>query len=281
MRPRFDHYRVLQVDAAAEEEVIAAAYRKLAFKYHPDRNKSPDATIRLQEINRAYEVLGDPAKRLRYDQERSQEWRAWTPSVVDAEESKPVPKPEPKPSTAESASASSKKPLRPLRWRLGFLLMLPLWLLLALVIRSGYDLLPTRIGPTNLITINVSNREDSLLGPTGLLGCEQGIELGKVCYQKGSKLQVLSQDEVNDVLCIRAASGQQECYRRKKLLQFASFGNGYVFDFSRTPPASISLLAWFVFPLVAWTTLAAILPIAGRNEAEQLLVPHARSTDTS
>ena len=50
-----DPYKILQVDPAAEAEVIAAAYRSLAKRYHPDANPGPDANERMGEINWAYE----------------------------------------------------------------------------------------------------------------------------------------------------------------------------------------------------------------------------------
>lgn len=62
-----DYYRILQVDRSAEQEVIDAAYRRLARKYHPDNNRSADAARRMQEINKAYEVLRDPIKRKEHD----------------------------------------------------------------------------------------------------------------------------------------------------------------------------------------------------------------------
>ncbi|TEU11887.1 MAG: hypothetical protein E3J21_22510 [Anaerolineales bacterium] len=65
-----DYYKILQIDPKAEPEVIEAAYRRLARKYHPDVNKSPDAVQRMQQINVAYEVLRDPAKRAEYDRAR-------------------------------------------------------------------------------------------------------------------------------------------------------------------------------------------------------------------
>lgn len=57
----------MQVDPFADSEVITAAYKQLAFKHHPDRNKSLDATKRMQEINEAYTVLGNDQKRREYD----------------------------------------------------------------------------------------------------------------------------------------------------------------------------------------------------------------------
>jgi hypothetical protein len=62
-----DLYRILQVDPSADPEVIEAVYRRLARKYHPDVNPSADANRQMQDINMAYEVLGDPEQRLEYD----------------------------------------------------------------------------------------------------------------------------------------------------------------------------------------------------------------------
>jgi DnaJ-class molecular chaperone len=64
-----DAYESLQVSRHAEIEVITAAYRSLARKYHPDKNTSPVSTQRMQEINAAYEILKDPVKRKEYDRE--------------------------------------------------------------------------------------------------------------------------------------------------------------------------------------------------------------------
>ena len=65
-----DYYKTLQVDPSADQEVIEAANKRLARKYHPDMNKSPGATFRMQEINVAYEVLRNPTKRAQYDRGR-------------------------------------------------------------------------------------------------------------------------------------------------------------------------------------------------------------------
>ena len=65
-----DYYRTLQVARNAEAEVIERAYKALSLKYHPDRVRPdwrPEATQRMQRINEAYVVLGDPAKRRAYD----------------------------------------------------------------------------------------------------------------------------------------------------------------------------------------------------------------------
>ena len=69
--PNFpDYYAILQVHPSATREVIDAAYRKLAAKYHPDVSTSPDADDKMKQLNEAYEVLTDPAKRVAYDKSR-------------------------------------------------------------------------------------------------------------------------------------------------------------------------------------------------------------------
>ncbi|XP_021816135.1 uncharacterized protein LOC110758559 isoform X1 [Prunus avium] len=63
-----DFYKVLEVDYDANDEKIRFNYRMLALKWHPDKYKGDsDVTTKFQEINEAYEVLSDPAKRLDYD----------------------------------------------------------------------------------------------------------------------------------------------------------------------------------------------------------------------
>jgi curved DNA-binding protein len=72
-----DYYKLLGVDRNASESDIKRAYRKLALQYHPDKNPGDSqAEEHFKEINEAYEVLGDPAKRARYDQ-LGASYRAW------------------------------------------------------------------------------------------------------------------------------------------------------------------------------------------------------------
>jgi hypothetical protein len=63
-----DYYSILGIPQSASQNVIRDAYRKLAKRYHPDVNSSPDADRIFKELNEAYEVLGDPEKRAQYDQ---------------------------------------------------------------------------------------------------------------------------------------------------------------------------------------------------------------------
>jgi DnaJ-class molecular chaperone len=63
-----DYYQILEVDQSASPKQIKDAYRKLAFKYHPDRNsKNPAAAEKMKGLNEAYAVLSDPVKRREYD----------------------------------------------------------------------------------------------------------------------------------------------------------------------------------------------------------------------
>lgn len=63
-----DYYEVLGVSHDETGVEIRRAFRKLAMQYHPDRNKEPDAEKKFKDINEAYQVLSDPAKRQQYDQ---------------------------------------------------------------------------------------------------------------------------------------------------------------------------------------------------------------------
>ena len=63
------YYEVLGVDRNSDEQAIKKAYRKLAMKYHPDRNPdNKEAEEKFKEVNEAYEVLSDATKRQNYDQ---------------------------------------------------------------------------------------------------------------------------------------------------------------------------------------------------------------------
>lgn len=66
-----DPYKILQVDPEAEDEVIQAAYRRLARKYHPDLAPGTEAEARMAAINAAWARLGDPLARAAFDRERA------------------------------------------------------------------------------------------------------------------------------------------------------------------------------------------------------------------
>nr|XP_010904900.2 dnaJ homolog subfamily B member 13 [Elaeis guineensis] len=65
-----DYYKILQVDRNAKDDDLKKAYRKLAMKWHPDKNPNnkKEAEAKFKQISEAYEVLSDPQKRAIYDQ---------------------------------------------------------------------------------------------------------------------------------------------------------------------------------------------------------------------
>lgn len=83
-KPLPDHYAILGLDRACSPDQIRTAYRILAKRVHPDLNgQGGEATQRAQEVNAAYEVLSDPARKLAYDREWSERRRS-TPKAARA-----------------------------------------------------------------------------------------------------------------------------------------------------------------------------------------------------
>ena len=68
MATKRDYYEVLGVNKNATAAEIKSAYRKMALKFHPDRNKEQDAEEKFKELNEAYQVLSDDKKKQAYDQ---------------------------------------------------------------------------------------------------------------------------------------------------------------------------------------------------------------------
>ena len=66
-----DYYRILEIKEDADFSEIKKKYRKLAIKYHPDKNPGDDEAVKkFREIREAYEILGDEKKRKEYDNKR-------------------------------------------------------------------------------------------------------------------------------------------------------------------------------------------------------------------
>ncbi|CAL1286713.1 unnamed protein product [Larinioides sclopetarius] len=63
-----DYYKILGISKGASDDEIKKAYRKLALKFHPDKNKTPEAEEKFKEVAEAYEVLSDKKKKEVYDQ---------------------------------------------------------------------------------------------------------------------------------------------------------------------------------------------------------------------
>lgn len=92
-----DPYRVLQVVSTADQEVVDAAFRALAKKYHPDREKTRLAARRMAELNAAYAVVRDPTQRAQFDRTQRR-----TQYGFESAAPKPAPSPVPPP-RADSA----------------------------------------------------------------------------------------------------------------------------------------------------------------------------------
>lgn len=75
------YYQVLQVDPQADPDVIDAAFRRLALKYHPDTSSTPTSAASMRELLTAREILDDPARRAAYD--------AWLGIVKRVEATRP------------------------------------------------------------------------------------------------------------------------------------------------------------------------------------------------
>lgn len=68
MSTKRDYYDILGVTKSASASDLKSSYRKLALKWHPDKNKESGAEAKFKEINEAYEVLSDEGKKAKYDQ---------------------------------------------------------------------------------------------------------------------------------------------------------------------------------------------------------------------
>jgi len=110
MSEPIDPYKTLQVDPEAEDEVIQAAYRRLARKYHPDLAASPEAAARMSAINAAWELIGDPEARRAFEAKRaSAAARATDAAATDPGRPASARRP-PSPSAAAGQPASSSGP---------------------------------------------------------------------------------------------------------------------------------------------------------------------------
>lgn len=113
------HYEILGIPATSSASEIKAAYRKLAFEYHPDRNQSESAAERFFQINSAYEALIDPIRRASYDRLQAMTRdrvpsapRPQTPPTKPAGQTRPQPKPKPSSEPEPEPEPAPKPPTR-------------------------------------------------------------------------------------------------------------------------------------------------------------------------
>jgi hypothetical protein len=104
-----DAYKILQVDPEAEDEVIQAAYRRLAHKYHPDVAPGPEAALRMAAINAAWRLIGTPTSRATYEQSRAK-WTDTTGAPASGPAARP---PDSQPTTARPGAAARPAPPPP------------------------------------------------------------------------------------------------------------------------------------------------------------------------
>lgn len=109
-----DPYKVLQVDSEAEFEVIEAAYRRLARKYHPDVSPGPESQERMVRINQAWELLRDPTRRAAVDRARTRN-AGVSPkdAAADARARAAAGHPVTPPGTTYDADSSNSEPAAP------------------------------------------------------------------------------------------------------------------------------------------------------------------------
>lgn len=97
MMAKKDYYAILMVHPKAETFLIEAAYKRLAREYHPDFGKAHNNHEKMVEINEAYEVLSDPARRRLYDEEYARQLRIHQQNV----------------SVAKAQGTNQRNPIRP------------------------------------------------------------------------------------------------------------------------------------------------------------------------
>ena len=145
-----DYYQVLGVKYSATYDEIKRAYRRLAVLYHPDKNHDPGAESIFKNINEAYDVLGDPAKKRLYD------LRMYAPFTEVAEDPPRHRDPAYRPSRARSRNKSDRDRLKDLmsQYMPLVLRMMQFSFFVSLLIVVDY-MLPVRNNPMQIIETNV------------------------------------------------------------------------------------------------------------------------------
>lgn len=210
-----NYYFILGLNIYAHAQEVKRAYRKLALQYHPDRNPSAEAAAIFVEVNEAYEVLGDPQRKLEYDQ-----------LLQGTAQPKPVyqtydPRYRRRPAT-ESAS-KRKEALELMREYLKHAVMFSrLALLFSFVLITDYSL-PTK--PIREEILQVTPRRDSRYNQSAQLALEDGdvITLKSEAareFQRGSILTIHSSSWFSVPVAI-----ENEKTRYKAKVMVSIYGN--------------------------------------------------------
>jgi curved DNA-binding protein CbpA len=89
-----DYYKILEVQSTASMEEIKRSYHRLARLHHPDLNRHA-LDIHIKRLNQAYEIIGNPVRRARYDEQRAQMQRHAAARAKVHHQQKPQPESEP------------------------------------------------------------------------------------------------------------------------------------------------------------------------------------------
>ena len=148
----------LNIDASEVE--VKAAYRRLALQFHPDKNPSPEAEAIFKEVNEAYEVLGDPLRKLIYDQMLKGESQEQV--VVEPVQTHRDPRYRPRPkANAPRRPTHREEILAMMASNLRYVLMISrLTLLFSVVLITDYSLPPVKT-ITEVLTENPTDRGNS------------------------------------------------------------------------------------------------------------------------
>jgi len=160
VRARLDYYTVLEIDRSADTAEINAAFRRLAWRYHPDLNHAPGATLQFQDINEAHQVLSDPAKREQYDSE----WH-------------PVARPNQGTSRRTVRSHSHRSSRRRRRYRAGVLTVCAF-----VFVSSAWALLFTALGSGHFAVASESSEAPSSVSAEASPNCGFTMEMFPVTY---------------------------------------------------------------------------------------------------
>ncbi|MEX0625221.1 MAG: DnaJ domain-containing protein [Chloroflexota bacterium] len=104
-----DPYKILQVSPSAEQEVLHAAFRALAMKYHPDRDSSARAARRMMELNQAYAMVREPELRVQVDKSRRAARVPFDPASIPPMNGRMAPPPQARRTNAASTNGTSTK----------------------------------------------------------------------------------------------------------------------------------------------------------------------------